>query len=69
MFTLVPHGSSGTAIKAGDNERYLFVTINGAGVPDSSPTFTSINASGQSVVNITVCIVCKYKLYYNYFAQ
>ena len=57
VFTLEPDGKDGTAIKSEDNQRYLSLTVNGVGVPDLNPTFTSIHASGGSVANIMVCIM------------
>ena len=46
----------GTAIKAKDSGRYLSLHIDGVGVPDSAPTFTSSAPSGSSTASIRVSI-------------
>ncbi|CAI8040105.1 hypothetical protein GBAR_LOCUS22350 [Geodia barretti] len=43
---------NGTAIKAKDSGRYLSLNINGEGVPDAVPTFTSSAPSGSSTASI-----------------
>jgi hypothetical protein len=47
---------NGTAIKAKDSGRYLSLHIDGVGVPDSAPTFTSSAPSGSSTASIRVSI-------------
>ncbi|CAI8040109.1 hypothetical protein GBAR_LOCUS22351 [Geodia barretti] len=43
---------NGTAIKAEDSGRYLSLHIDGVGVPDTVPTFTSSAPSGSSTASI-----------------
>jgi hypothetical protein len=43
---------NGTAIKAQDSGGYLSLHIDGVGVPDSAPTFTSSAPSGSSTASI-----------------
>lgn len=54
MFTIRVLPSADVAIKAGDAERYLSITVDGEGVPANHPTFTSSNPRGNSLARITV---------------
>lgn len=53
MFTIRVLPSADVAIKAGDAERYLSITVDGEGVPANHPTFTSSNPRGNSLARIT----------------